>query len=111
MTLAQELKEYAQERRNIQDAQQQIWDALNKGWPEFFVEPPQQKVTSGTCQTLTRQQIDNGVRVFVLACNLSGGSVGVVQLYELLRAYLQNSQARESMNDIAQASNQTLRSI
>lgn len=99
MSLAQELKEHAIERQIIAHAQQQIWDAVEKGWPEFFVEPPRHELHSGACHKLTRQQIDNGVRAFVLACNLSGGSVGTLQLYELLNLYLGDPTARDAIND------------
>lgn len=102
---SQEFKEHAKAKRDIAEAQLDIWDALRKGWPEFFANPPSQELTSGTCHKLTRQQVDMGVRAFVLACNLSGGSVGDVQLYELLQTYLQNPEERQKLNSVVRQSN------
>ncbi|SOE81011.1 hypothetical protein SAMN05446927_4265 [Caballeronia arationis] len=96
---SQELKEHAKSRRDIAEAQLDIWRAVKKGWPEFVVKPPSQELTPGTCDLLTRQQIDMGVHAFVLACNLSGGSVGDVQIYDLLTAYLQDHVARTAINE------------
>lgn len=102
---SQELKEEAKAKRDIAEAQQGIWDAVKKGWPEFFVEPPLQELTSGTCHKLTQQQIDNGVRALVLACNLSGGSVGDVQLYDLLNVYLRDCETARGINEVVRQAN------
>ncbi|MDH6149316.1 hypothetical protein OKW46_003241 [Paraburkholderia sp. WSM4179] len=102
MCYVDERSEETLARQNILAAQQAIWTAVKEGWPEFYVEPPKHELTSGTCDRLTLQQIDAGVRAFILACNLSGGSVGDVQLYELLHAYLQSPEARQRINHVVQ---------
>lgn len=106
MYYVDEQKDEAYAKRNISTAQWAIWDAVKKGWPEFFVEPPLQELVSGTCHALTRQQVDMGVKALVLACNLSGGSAGDVQLYELLQTYLQNHEARQHINSIVRQTRQ-----
>ncbi|SKC49147.1 hypothetical protein [Paraburkholderia hospita] len=103
---SQERKEHAKAKRAIDEAQLDIWDAVKKGWPEFYVEPPSQELTSGTCDSLTREQIDMGVKALVLSCNLSGGSAGDVQLYELLQTYLQNPDARQKLNSVVRQTRQ-----
>ncbi|WP_449412068.1 hypothetical protein [Pandoraea soli] len=96
------------EKRAIEQAQAMILKGIKRGWPEFYVEPPAQELTSGACHNLTRQQIDNGVRALVLTCNLSGGSAGDVQLYELLQTYLRNPAARHELNDVVQSAKKRL---
>ncbi|WAL81855.1 hypothetical protein OYT13_18805 [Pandoraea sp. XJJ-1] len=88
------------EKRAIEQAQAMILNGIKRGWPEFYVEPPAKEVTATQFASLSDRQIDNAVRALVLACNLSGGSTGNVQLYELLRTYLHNPLARVKINDV-----------
>jgi hypothetical protein len=41
-----------------------------------------------------------GVKALSLTCNLSGGSVGTIQLYDLLQTYLLNPAARDEINHL-----------
>ena len=80
-------------------------DGINKALEEYrgpaYVEPPKKVVTSDNyTKKLSRHQIDQGVIAFVHACNLSGGSVGDMDLYKLLRIYLWNEEARSTINDV-----------
>ena len=49
---------------------------------------------------LTISGIDSGVVALLLINNMSGGSVGDVDLYELLHKYLLNKTARKQINQI-----------
>lgn len=65
-----------------------------------YVEPPKQVVTSAAYNTLNRHQIDQGVIALVHACNLSGGSMGDMNLYKLMRTYLRSPDARAEINGV-----------
>lgn len=86
-----------------QEKQRSI-DAINCAIREFrqdsYIEPPTDAVSYGEYKKLTRLQIDQGVIAFVHACNLRSGSVVDVDLYKLLRCYLQSEEARHQMNFI-----------
>ncbi len=51
-------------------------------------------------EELTTNGIDSGVVALLLINNMSGGSVGDVDLYELLHKYLLNRSARKQINQI-----------
>ena len=51
-------------------------------------------------EELTTTGIDSGVVAFLLINNMSGGSVGDVDLYELLHKYLLNKDTRKLINQI-----------
>lgn len=72
--------------------------ALREFRQESYIEPPKDAVSYGEYKKLTRLQIDQGVIAFVNACNLRSGSVGDVDLYKLIRCYLQSEEARHQMN-------------
>lgn len=97
-------EERAQAKRNIAQAKQEIEAALRKTWPSFYEEPPSDEVGSANCHKLSRPQIDTGVRALVLACNLYGGSMGDMDIYRLMRAYLWDQDARQRINQIIEAS-------
>jgi hypothetical protein len=61
---------------------------------------PEQVVKSGSYKTLSRHQIDQGVIALVLAANLSGGSMGDMDLYRLARTYLWSDEARTEINAV-----------
>jgi hypothetical protein len=67
-----------------------------------YVEPPKQLITLFKYKQLDRLQIDQGVIAFVLACNLSGGSMGDMDMYKLSRAYLWNENARAEINAVVE---------
>jgi hypothetical protein len=45
-------------------------------------------------------QIDNAVRIAVMALHLSGGSVGEINLYQLLQTYLLDEEKRRAINRV-----------
>lgn len=51
-------------------------------------------------EELTTNGIDSGVVALLLINNMSGGSVGDVDLYELLHKYLLNKNVRKQINQI-----------
>lgn len=51
-------------------------------------------------EELTRKGIDEGVLCLVLINNMSGGSVGNVDLYRLLHNYLLDKDTREQINAV-----------
>lgn len=67
---------------------------------ESYVEPPEQVVRSDSYHKLSRLQSDQGVVALVLATNLSGGSMGDMDLYKLVRTYLGSDDARTEINAV-----------
>jgi uncharacterized protein YqfA (UPF0365 family) len=63
-----------------------------------YVQPSHEVVHSDQYKRLTRLQIDQAVIAFVLAANISGGSIGDMDFYKLARAYLWDEKAREKIN-------------
>jgi hypothetical protein len=61
---------------------------------------PKNIIDSANYHKLDRRQIDQGVIALLLQLNLSGGSVGNVDLYRLIRTYLWDESARVEMNKI-----------
>jgi len=88
------------ERQNKLDAQHAIHSAMKRFQPGSYVKQPTDRVCFNEYDKLTRTQIDQGVVALVLECNLSGGSVGDMDLYKLARCYLQNQNARTEINAI-----------
>lgn len=89
---------------NEKQARRQILDALSTYRDEWMVEMPTEEVTSGQYATLSRQQIDNGVIAMRIALNLTGASIGNVDLYELVRIYLWDEESRGRINEIVKRS-------
>jgi hypothetical protein len=52
----------------------------------------------GNSEELTEEQIMMGCRAFVFALNLTSGSSGQRNIYDLLKVYLRNENAREEIN-------------
>ena len=67
---------------------------------ESYVEPPKKTVCIDDYRSLSRLQSDQGVIALVHACNLSGGSVGDMDLYKLMRTYLWDDVARTEINAV-----------
>jgi predicted membrane-bound spermidine synthase len=65
-----------------------------------YVQPPAEVVRSDQYKKLTRHQIDQAVIAFILAANISGGSVGSMDFYKLARAYLWDEEVREKVNSV-----------
>jgi hypothetical protein len=65
-----------------------------------YVAQSEDRIPSETPDKLSRLQIDQGVVALVLECNLTGGSVGDVDLYKLVRTYLHNLTARNEINAV-----------
>lgn len=65
-----------------------------------YVQPSAKVIRSDQYMRLSRLQIDQAVIAFVLAANISGGSVGNMDLYTLARAYLWNEEMREKVNSV-----------
>lgn len=65
-----------------------------------YVMQPKKVIFSANYVDLTREQIDQGVVAFVVHCNLSGGSVGFMDLYRLIRTYLWSPLARSEINAV-----------
>ncbi|MFZ6733635.1 hypothetical protein ACO0LG_17040 [Undibacterium sp. Ji42W] len=84
-----------QEKQRSVDA---ICAALKEYRQESYIEPPVERIGHGDYCELSRHQIDQGVIALVHACNLTAGSVGDVDLYKLIRFYLQDDEARDQMN-------------
>lgn len=63
---------------------------------------PSVRVYSDEYQNLSRLQIDQAVIAFVLHLNLSGGSVGDMDLYKLVRTYLWDEGAMAEINKIVE---------
>jgi hypothetical protein len=65
-----------------------------------YVQPSSKVIRSNQYNKLSRHQIDQAVIAFVLAANISGGSVGDVDLYRLARAYLWDEEVRAKVNQV-----------
>lgn len=83
---------------NKKTAREIIADAMKIFRGASYVKQPTKLITSGNYGDLSRGQIDQGVVAFLVHCNLSGGSVGFMDLYKLIRTYLWNPQARTEIN-------------
>lgn len=84
------------------NAQTAINQALKKYLGKSYVEPPAKKIYSDEYNKLSRLQIDQGVIALVHSCNLSGGSIGDVDLYKLVRTYLFDQEARAKINAVVE---------
>jgi hypothetical protein len=80
--------------------QAEIHNALRKYSGGSYVMPPKDTINSDSYANLHRLQSDQGVVALVLACNLSGGSAGDMDLYKLVRTYLHSQEARTQINAI-----------
>jgi len=100
MALTQNQKDAAQAKRDLAKAQTAILKAIEFAWPALYVDPPKTEVGSNDGHKLSRRQTDNGVRALMLACNLTGGSVGPIQLYDLMAVYFQDPEARAEINRV-----------
>ena len=76
--------------------------ALNEYMEGTFIEPPAERVGFDEYHRLSRFQIDQGVVALVHVCNLTGGSVGDVNIYKLMRVYLLDADARAAINAIVE---------
>jgi hypothetical protein len=76
--------------------------AMKKFRGESYVTQSAKRIYSDEYDRLSQLQMDQGVVALVLECNLSGGSVGNVDLYKLVRAYLQNPAARNEINAVVE---------
>lgn len=88
------------ERSQKLQCQATINSALKNYRGDSYVEPPTKVIKSDSYEKLSRQQSDQGVIAFVHACKLSGGSVGNMDLYKLMRTYLWHPEARADINAI-----------
>ncbi|URF05040.1 hypothetical protein [Cupriavidus campinensis] len=104
MSAADQRREVAQQKRRLSESQQEILAALKKAWPGFYAKVSKVEVGSGDCHKLSHLQIGMGVRALALACNLRGGSTGDMDLYQLLRAYFWDQDARQRINEIVETS-------
>jgi hypothetical protein len=80
--------------------QQTIQAAMREFREGGVFDPPNEVIDSAHYNKLTRLQIDQGVIAMVLQLNLSGGSVGEVDLYRLIRSYLWDEETRVEINKI-----------
>ena len=80
--------------------QQTIQSAMREFSGGEDIIPPKKVIDSASYKNLDRRQIDQGVVALILQLNLSGGSVGNVDLYNLIRTYLLNEDARVAMNKV-----------
>jgi hypothetical protein len=88
------------DRQNKLEAQASIHNAMKKFRADSYVKQPTDRVGLNEYDKLSRLQIDQGVVALVLECNLSGGSVGDIDLYTLIRNYLWHPEARTEINAI-----------
>lgn len=84
------------------DSVRAINQALHSYRGQMYVTPPRKVIKSNNYAALSRLQIDQGVIALVHACNLSGGSVGDVDIYKLLRTYLHCDGARDEINAVVE---------
>lgn len=98
------LLDHIKAKANYASAQEKLWKAVEQAYPIFAVTPPKKEVMFDECHKLSRVQIDTGVRAFAMACNLYGGSMGDVQLYRLLNAYLRDPAMRGRINEVVSES-------
>ena len=59
-----------------------------------------QELRSGDLETLSVNEINNGVFVLTDFFNLPSGSAGDIDLYKLLQSYLTNPQIRKEINKL-----------
>lgn len=81
-------------------AQALIAQALKLFGGESYVKQPEKVVSSASYGDLSREQLDQGVVALVVHSNLSGGSVGDMNLYKLIRTYLWDPRARTEINAV-----------
>jgi hypothetical protein len=81
-------------------AQSLIAQALKFFRGASYVKQSKKVISSGNYGDLSREQIDQGVVAFVVHCNLSGGSVGAMNLYKLIGTYLLNPLAQSDLNAV-----------
>lgn len=81
-------------------AQGLIAQALEVFRGESYVEQPKKVISSERYDDLSREQLDQSVIALVVHSNLSGGSVGDMNLYKLIRTYLRNPTARSEINAV-----------
>jgi hypothetical protein len=62
--------------------------------------PPAKPLTSDTVDTLTHQQVVQGVTALLMQCNITSGSVADIDLYKLNSVYLRDHSARKAINEI-----------
>jgi len=77
-----------------------INQALKNYRGAMYVNPPKKVIKSDNYARLSRDQLDQAVIAMVHAANLSGGSVGDVDLYKLVRTYLQCDTAGTEINAV-----------
>lgn len=83
---------------NKKAAREMMEDAMKVAQGPSYVSQPHDVISFENYNDLSREQIDQSVVAFVVHCNLSGGSVGDMNLYKLIRTYLWSPQARAEMN-------------
>lgn len=77
-----------------------IADAMRILRGQSYVKQSEKVISSANYKKLSREQSDQGVVALVAHCNLSGGSVGDMNLYKLIRTYLWSPQARTEINSL-----------
>lgn len=65
-----------------------------------YVKQSKKIVSLASYDDLSREQLDQSVIALVVHSNLSGGSVGDMNLYKLIRTYLWNPAARSEINAV-----------
>lgn len=85
---------------NKKAAREIIADAMKLFRGASYVKQPKNVISSGNYGNLSREQIVQGIVAFVVHCNLSGGSVGAMNLYKLIEAYLWDAQAQAEINAV-----------
>jgi hypothetical protein len=85
---------------NKKSAQAIIADAMKIFRGPSYVKQSKKMIGTNAYDKLTNEQLDQGVVALVLHCNLTGGSVSDMNLYKLLRTYLQSSDARTEINGV-----------
>jgi len=62
--------------------------------------PTNHQLDSGSVDTLSHQQVVDGVLAMLLQCNIAAGSTGDIDLYKLNSLYLRDVEARREINKV-----------
>ncbi len=90
------------------EARRLVIEALRGYLGSPHLEAPKGESTFSVCEIhkkLDEEDVLNGVVAFLLFTNLGAGSVGDIDLYELLKAYLLDLDKRRKLNAVLQDQN------
>ncbi|MGZ3239520.1 MAG: hypothetical protein ACXWJK_03895, partial [Burkholderiaceae bacterium] len=77
-----------------------IQSAMKKLIGDSYVEQPKDVILFRDYAKLDHLQLWQGIRAFLLECNIEHGSTADVDIYKLVGIYLWNEEARAEINDV-----------